>query len=321
VEIMRGAAQDIDAGGTTAALFRDIPVPPGSVPALRLLAALHDLVLRGRAAALASFYPTAGGDRPPGGVWPVALATLEAQAGEVGRLLRRTVQTNDPGRACVLYAALLWLSERHRLPIRLFELGASAGLNLHADRFAYLVHGVLLGDPRSPVRFVEPWRRAPQIELAAASRRLRIAERGGCDLAPLDPADADDRLTLLSYIWPDEPERLARTRAAIDLAARDPVQVTAQPAAEWLVGRLGTASEDTLTVIWHSLFVQYLGEDEWAALQQCFRPAGRTVVWLSMEPRHDSIREVELTVRGARDSAGRRLARCGDHGPPLSWVV
>ena len=56
-----------------------------------------------------------------------------------------------------LYGGLLWLAERHGMPIRLLEIGASAGLNLNADRFAYVVGGETLGDPSSPPRFTEPW--------------------------------------------------------------------------------------------------------------------------------------------------------------------
>ncbi len=324
VEIMRGAARDIDSKGTTTQLFNGVPVPPGSVPALRLLAALHHLVLSGRAPQLATFYPSVGGDDPPEGVWPVALATLEDHADWVTDRLGRTVQTNDPGRACVLYAALLWLTDRYGLPIRLLELGASAGLNLHPDRFAYLVGGVWLGDTTSTVRLIEPWERTPEIDLAEAARNLRIVERGGCDLAPLDPAEPDDRLTLLSYIWPDESERLARTEAAIDLVAQHPGRVQAEPAGQWVAPRLQAASDTELTVIWHSLFRQYLVCEEWQALEASYDAAAGgmgapPVVWLSMEPGQDHIRDVELTLRGPGSAPERRLARCGDHGPPLSW--
>src|SRR5437763_16542091 len=70
VRLMRGAADDIDRGGPVAKLFKGIAVPPGSVPQLRLMGALHYLVLAGQAPRLAAFYPSAGGDQPPGGVWP-----------------------------------------------------------------------------------------------------------------------------------------------------------------------------------------------------------------------------------------------------------
>ncbi len=134
--------------------------------------------------------------------------------------MTRTVQTNEPGRAAVLYGVLLWLTERHPLPVRLLEIGASGGLNLLADRFAYRVDGALLGDVASPLIFDEPWEGRPVPDPSATARALRIARRAGCDLRPLDFASAEDRLTLRSYVWPDELDRLGRADAALEVAAR-----------------------------------------------------------------------------------------------------
>ena len=44
---------------------------------------------------------------------------------------------------------------------------------------------------------------------------LNIIDRAGVDLNPLDPNK--DKLRLLAYLWPDQPERLALTRAALAL--------------------------------------------------------------------------------------------------------
>src|SRR3954470_20019429 len=152
VELIRAAADDIEAGGAVARLFEGIDVPPGSVPSLRLMGALHYLALSGRA--------------------PLSLAAIDEHFDEIHARLHRTVQTNDVGRSAALYAALLWLVDRHQMPMRLLEIGASAGLNLLTDRYCYVVDGVELGDPASPVRLVEPWERAPGIALAAAAARL-----------------------------------------------------------------------------------------------------------------------------------------------------
>src|SRR5207253_10404609 len=161
-----------------------LEMPPGSVPALRLMAALHHLVLRGEAPALARHYPSAGGRAAPEGAWQAAAATLGERFDEVRERLRRGVQTNEPGRSAALYGGLLWASARLRAPLRVLEIGASARLNLLADRFAYAVGGELLGELGSPVRFEEPWRGTPVDDPAAAARGLRISTRRGCDTAP-----------------------------------------------------------------------------------------------------------------------------------------
>ncbi|MFZ0043478.1 MAG: DUF2332 domain-containing protein, partial [Solirubrobacteraceae bacterium] len=248
--LMAEAADDMEAGGVVARLFDGIDVPAGSMPQLRLMAALHELVLCGRDAELAEFFPSAGGDRGPDGVWPVAHLALERDFHWIRERLGRPVQTNEPGRAAVLLAVLVWLTARHGLPIRLLEIGASAGLNLGFDSYRYEIDGVVLGDPRSAVAFHEPWAPGPDLgtDLSRISTTLKVSERAGCDPSPRDPGDPGDRLRLLSYIWPDELERFRRLEAALDIAAREPQPVAAGRAGDWLPGQLVGARQGELTL-------------------------------------------------------------------------
>jgi hypothetical protein len=318
VELMRAAADDIEHDGEVARLFEDIDAPPGAVPQLRLTAALHYLVLSGQAPELAAYYPSAGGDRPPAEIWPVVLATIAEHFDQIKQRLRRTVQTNEPGRSAVLFGGLLWLTERHRRPIRLLEVGASAGLNLLADRYSYVVGDLKLGDPASPLRFVDPWVPPPTSDLAGAAGALQIVGRAGCDVAPLDPSHAEDQLTLLSYIWPDELHRIDRMRAALSVAEHDPVPVAKRIGSEWLPETLAAAEDGELVVVWHSVMRQYVAPAEWAAIEEAL--AGRpNVVRLSMEPALDQAAQMQLTVHDPASAPAQRLAVCDDHGLPIRW--
>jgi hypothetical protein len=318
------AARDIDHGGIVAELFAGVAVPPGSVPSLRLLGALHHFVLGGGAPALGVFYPSVGGEAPPDGAWPVAERTIRENFDALKARLGRTVQTNEPGRSAVLFSALLWVTDRYQLPIRLLELGASAGLNLVPDEYRYVIAGHVLGNATSPVRFHEPCVSLPELDLVATARALRIVKRAGCDLAPLDPASPEDRLTLLSYVWADELERFNRAKTALALAAARPGDVAAESASDWLPRALAQARRTELTVVWHSLFRQYVEPETWDALQANFRDAveadsSRSIVWLSMEPSSEYLASVELLVCTHPDDPPTRLAWCGDHGPPVKW--
>jgi hypothetical protein len=281
-------------------------------------------VLAGSVRELARFYPSVGGERPPRGVWPSARAALRDHFDWIRERLPRTVQTNEVGRSAVLYAVLLWLADRSERHVRLLEIGASAGLNLRADRYAYRVGEATLGDAGSAVRFEEPWRPAPRVDLAGAEHRLRIAHRAGCDLAPLNPSLADDRRRLLSYIWPDEPERLRRLRAALEIAAVDPLPITRAPASEWLPAELERRRPGELTVVWHSVVRQYVPAEEWAAVIDSLRAASaagpdRPIVRVAMEPRRDHVVNFAVSLHAEPDGPGEILARCGDHGPPVVW--
>ena len=104
---------------------------------------------------------------------------------------------------------------------RVFEVGASAGLNLRWDRFWYDTGATTFGDPDSGVRFVGWWEGEPA-DRPDLSTGAEVAEREGCDRNPLDPTTEDGRTTLRSYVWPDQTERFARLDAALAIAARLP---------------------------------------------------------------------------------------------------
>jgi hypothetical protein len=322
VAVLNGAADDYEAGGIVAELFAGLPAPPGSVPGLRLLAALHWLVLSGRAPDLAAYYPSARGTLPPAGLWPHAERALREHAAAVRERLPRTVQTNEPGRSTVLYGGLLWVSERFGRPLRLLEIGASGGLNLLADRYAYRVGGQVLGDAESPLRFDEPWEGVPVVDPAGAAARLHVVERMGCDPNPLDLGSPEDRLTLRSYVWADELHRLARADAALAVAEREPPVVSAQPAEAWLPSVLG-GGEGTATVVWQSVMWQYLTAAAHAGIEDAIGAAGERggpLAWLRMEPADDGRWGFSTAVTTWPGGETRELARSGDHGPPVRWA-
>ncbi|HUR12999.1 MAG TPA: DUF2332 domain-containing protein [Mycobacteriales bacterium] len=309
--LLEGAADDLEAGGVVADLMAPHAGDPGgTVPALRLAGSLHRLVLQGRAPSLAAYYPSVGGTAPAEQVWPAARETVAVHLDELRGLVRRTVQTNEVGRAAVLLGVLQLLPG----PVRLLEIGASAGLNLRCDRFAYEVGEQVLGDPGSPVRLVQPWegRRPPY-------RGTQVVERRGCDPNPLDPTTEEGRLTLTSYVWPDQLDRLARLRAALDVATAVPAEVQRAGALEFLRREIG-ARTDVTTLVWHSVVWQYVHPDERAAVDELLDHCEGPVVRASMEPNRigeGHVFQVHLR-RAGHDPV--HVADCHGHGPPVRWT-
>jgi hypothetical protein len=335
--LLARAVEDLVAGGVVAEAFAGHEDLPGRVvPGLRLLGAVHRLVLQGRAPGLAAFYPSVGGQGRAADAWPAFRRTLAAHRDEVRALLDRPVQTNEVGRAAALYGGLLVAAaagERafeRPVNVRLLELGASAGLNLRADRFAYQVGGVILGDPTSPVRLVEPWVGAPF--RVPGRMRVRVVERAGCDRDPVDPTTEEGRLTLASYVWADQVTRLARLRAALRVAAVVPAKVERAGAADWLERVLAepAPSGTDLTVVWHSAVWQYLGREERArvdaaiaaAVERARLEGTAPLARLGLEARRATDRYVyELRLTGWSVAGERQLllAEAGGHGPPVRW--
>lgn len=309
--LLDGAAADLDAGGVMADVVRDVrDLPVGAVPSLRFAGALHRLVLERAAPELALHYPSVGGTAPLEDVWPAAERACRDLLPRVQELMLRTVQTNEVGRSVVLYGVLGMLPG----PLRLLEVGASAGLNLRCDRFAYTAGGLVAGEGASPVRLAwdpPPVHEAPQ-----------VVERRGCDPNPLDPTTTDGRLTLTSYVWADMTERLERLRGALAVAAEVPAPVERAGALEFLSRELSVPRDDVTTVVWHSVVWQYVDADERREADALLRAVTRRgrVVHVALEP--EQVGGGDYAFRVHAEARGRRvhLADCSGHGPPVAWT-
>jgi hypothetical protein len=318
-ELLEGAAGDLAAGGVVADLLGPhAGDPTGSVPALRLAGALHRLVLERKAPELALHYPSVGGTAPAADVWPAAERACREHLDELRHLVAQPVQTNEVGRAAALYGVLLQLGGR----IRLLEIGASAGLNLRCDAFAYQAGDLVLGDPSSLVRLSEPWE-GP----APAYRSVEVVQRGGCDPAPVDPTTTEGRLRLTSYVWADQVERLDRLRGALRVAEQVPATVERCGALDFLTRELAELPTGLTTVVWHSIVWQYVDPAERHAVDALLERAGATatddtpLVRISLEP--STVGEgTVFRVHVQRWPGGERVhvADAMGHGPPVRWT-
>ena len=324
--LLHYCAQDVRAGGLVAAVLAGHEGDPADAAlALRLLGAVHRIVLEGRGGGLARFYPSVGGSADAAAAWPHLRALLGEHADEVRRGLQQAPQTNEVGRAAALLGGLLHVAAGTGLPVRLLELGTSAGLNLRVDAFRVEADdGVGWGPPGSPVVLRRAWRGAPLPPLDAP---LRIVERLGGDLAPLDPLTPEGELTLRSYVWADQLDRLERLRGAIELARRRPAPVVRASAAEFaheVDVRAGVA-----TVLWHSVVWQYLPADEQAAVAARLQQVGgqasgaAPLAYLRLEPRpRRAGADPEFLVSLARWPGGEEqvLGAAHPHGVPVTWA-
>jgi len=317
--LLEQSAADVTTGGPVGELLCGHESDaPGSVLALRLMGSVHRLVLEGELPALARYYPSAGGRADPEAAWPVFQRSVADHARALAVLLDRPVQTNEVGRSSALLGGFL-LVARTGLPLRLLEVGASAALNLRWDLYRYESRGQAWGDPESPVRLVDAFEeRLPPLDIP-----VRIAERRGCDRHPVDLSSREGELTLVSYVWADQVERIALLRGAIALARRVPVAVDEASAADWVSAELNRPVGRVASVVFHSILMQYLPDDERERFVGEVEEAGRRatvdapLAWLRMEPGVEGA-EVRLTTWPGGDD--RLIALSGFHGKPVRWL-
>lgn len=314
-------ADDLESGGPTADVldgYLDDRLASGL--ALRLLGGVHAQALSGRAPELAAFYPSTGGtpERAPGSprAWTAFRQVLTDQGAEVRSWLGQPPQTNEVGRAAALLGGLRHIAAEASLPIRLVEVGASAGLNLRADRFCVPGPAGSYGDPHSAVVLTDGWRGS-----APPESRIEVVERTGGDIAPVDPLTEDGRVRLTAYVWPDQSERLDRLRGALRIAAQVPADLRAERAPATLARtRLALG---TWTVLWHSIFRQYLSRAECvelatgvASLGVAATPHARFAYLYFEQSAAGGCRVMLTTWPGERR---RVLGSAPAHGLPVHW--
>ena len=284
-ELIARLADDIEARGPTHKLVGAWPTNPRSdALSLRLAGALHDAVLSNRDPQLASLYPAQTPNWRMNDVWPIARAFLKREHEWVSDFIRSPPQTNETRRSIALLAGFLTFANGWRGPIDTLELGASAGLNLNWDRFAYRTATWSWG-ASSPVTIDTQWS-GP----APPSAQPHVRNRAACDQNPLDIRDAAQRLRLKSYIWADQPERLARFDGAVDLAIAHDTRVDRADAGAWLTQKLASRAQDAATLIYHSVFLQYPPRETREQIVDAIRNAGAQasatapIAWLRLEP-------------------------------------
>jgi hypothetical protein len=323
-EVLERLAVDAESGGiVTHVLAGHEHDPTNRLTPIRLLGGVHRRVLTGLEPALAAHYPSTGGDGDAAAAVPSLLLALEHSHDELRAGLAQPPQTNEVGRAAPLVGALWHLQSTCRLPMRLLEIGASAGLNLLADRFRFETPDGGTGPTGSPLVFEDAWHGSAP----STGDLLEVVERRGCDPAPVDASTEEGALTLMSYVWPDQTERFARLRSALAIARETPVEVVRRDAAGFLAGL--APAQGTWTVLWHSVMWMYLTEDERAAVRAHLERAGRAanddarLAHVSLEP-HGLDPETGLafhvTVRTW--PAGDPEATIGyapAHGLPVEW--
>src|SRR5687767_2286897 len=103
--------------------------------ALRACGALHALARSGREPGLTAAYPPAAFDAER--LWSAITDALTREDEFLTAFLDSPPQTNEVARSALILGGALHLASRIRLPLAIYEIGSSAGLNLAFDEYRY----------------------------------------------------------------------------------------------------------------------------------------------------------------------------------------
>lgn len=288
---------------------------------LRWLGAMHDAALAAPGSPLALAYPSP--DRPgdASAAWPHIAERMGVNLDVVVAFMRHEPQTNEVRRSAVLAPGFLSIAEATTLPLRSLELGASAGLNQLWDRRRYQFGRDLAWGPADAAVILDAEWRGGAPPLGAA---VEVVGRGACDRAPLDLTDAAQRRRLRAYLWPDQFDRLARFDAAVAETIVGGVKVDRADAVAWTKAN-AAPRPGVATVVFHSVFVQYMPAESQAALIETLNRYGDQattegpLAWLRMEPSPDAPAIMELRLSLWPNGEDRLLAHAHPHGAWVEW--
>ena len=244
-------------------------------------------------------------------------------------VLSRSTQTNEVGRLATLTPAFAAIADG--APLALIEVGASAGLCLYPDRYAYA-----WSTEAGPVTSGQ----GPRLECAVTGgfpQRMsvpRVEWRAGIDLNPLSVTDDDAMAWLENLVWPEQDDRRERLRAAVEVARADPPALlagdllTELPAlVERAAGQIGPEGR---VVVFHSAVIAYLETDDRVRFHEMMTDLveRRRCHWVSNEgPR--VLPQVSASGPSAPDGQasfvmgvdGQMVAWTHGHGRSMTWLA
>lgn len=168
-------------------------------------------------------------------------------------MLERSTQTNEPARCATLLPILARLPQ----PLALIEVGASAGLCLLPDHYAYDYGGREVR-PAASMAGIPVFTCQADAATPIPKALPHVAWRAGLDLNPLDVTDADQMAWLETLVWPEQEQRLARLRAAIEVARAAPPRMVRGDLRQGLATLAAEAPRELTLVIFHTAVLAYV---------------------------------------------------------------
>ncbi len=289
-----------------------------------LFGAVQYLLLQGVEHPLAAHYPILSGpEPPPGSAFPPFRAfCLEHRERVADLIATRRTQTQVVRRCTCLLPAFGLVYREARAPLALIDVGASAGLNLNFDRYAYRYlragREVLRWGSGGAAVDLEADLRGPGTP-PAPPRDIPVASRHGIDVNPIDLADPDELLWLRALIWPEHVERHAQLVDAAAELKDSPISLHRGDASTDLPRLLERVPAETALVVYSTIALYQIprdGRQRIAAALEA-RTRERPVWRVALEGVHPPSLTLTRYLGGSGET--ELLARASPHGWWIEW--
>lgn len=288
-----------------------------------LFAAVQYLLLSGHQHPLAAHYPIMSGEpRPSVPAFPhFRDFCLQHRNRIVELIATRRTQTNVVRRCTCLLPAFAVVRQETSSPLALIDLGASAGLNLNFDRYAYRYQR----DGREVLRWGSAGARV-RLEaelrgdgvLPPLASTISVASRDGIDLDPVDLGNPDQLLWLRALIWPEHVERHQQLIDAATEFEQSDIRMHAGDAARILPGLIQSIPLAHALVVYSTIALYQFPRSSLQRIADTLAAASaaRPVWQIALEGN-----DPELSITRHRDGAGEteKLADASPHGWWIAW--
>lgn len=236
-------------------------------------------------------------------------------------ILSHSTQTNEPARCAMFLPVLAGLPQ----PLALIEVGASAGLCLLPDYYAYSYNGVSV-PPSSAIDRTPPTL-ACRFDgaIPVPKTGIDIAWRGGLDLNPVDVFDEEQTAWLEALVWPDEGNRSDVLRAALQIAREKPPRVVKGDLRTGVPALVDETPKSAHRVVLNSAALCYItSSGEIEAFAEMMRALG--VTWISSESPRVLPWITEKVSKPWRDRCHllsvneQPVAWADPHGTSIEWI-
>lgn len=299
----------------------------GQQASFLLFGAVHYLLLSGVQHPLRDFYPSLVGTTAadPMKAGPVLLDFCRSYHDELGILIHtRLVQTNVVKRAVGLFVALWMVRRRCTQPVHLIEVGASAGIHLHFDRYRYIIGGYVFGQRDANVTIETQWRGwqpPPHLDDLPP-----IASRIGIDLNPVDVTNPRERLWLRALVWPENQHEADLLSTALERVASDPPTIMVGDAIDMCPRLARRLPPGEPRVVFHAATRMHVPTERRAAFDEAIDAIGEQGplyhVWQEppSAPHHGEASDPRgvLALHGPGDDKPIALAQVDGH---LEWIA